>query len=252
LKSKGVIMSVDYNDENYNYKAYWNARSYEHNCEVIALKKLLPKKGNNIVDIGGGFGRLSSVYGEHFNNATIMEPSKKLLQQAKLGLNPFGLIPNGFNPNYVNSSIYDAPKKLEGKYDCAIMIRVLHHLDDLNSAILSVSKLMVKDGVFILEFANKMHFLNILKNVARLNFRFFSSQPYKLGTFTLWHPPYVQKVLEKNDFAIKNRLSVSNLRSPLIKKLIPEKILLTMENLLQKPLSYINFGPSIFIKTIKV
>ena len=244
-------MSVDYNDKNYDYISYWGNRSYEHNSEVIALKKLLPKKGKRIIDIGAGFGRLFPVYESRFKEIILFEPSKKLLEQARDNINKstidkvffrIGKIPIRDRPNLGLSLI---------EYDCVLMVRVVHHLEDLNSAIASVSKIIKKDGVFILEFANKIHFLNILKNSARLNFGFFFTQPYKVGTFILWHPAYVKEVLEKNGFALEKKLSVSNFRSSLLKKLIPEKILLVLEDCLQKPLSYINFGPSVFVKAVK-
>jgi len=40
---------------------------------------------------------------------------------------------------------------------------------------------------------------------------------------------------------------VSNFRSQFLKKIIPEKILLFMEDKLQKPFGKLFFGPSIFI-----
>jgi len=61
----------------------------------------------------------------------------------------------------------------------------------------------------------------------------------------------VEDMLKKNGFEIQEKLSVSNFRSPLIKKIVPEAVLLALEDILQKPLSYLNFGPSIFIKAVK-
>ncbi|MFH1407808.1 MAG: class I SAM-dependent methyltransferase, partial [Patescibacteria group bacterium] len=188
---------MNYNDKNYDYKFYWKKRSYEHNCEVIALKKLLPKKGNSIIDIGAGFGRLFPVYESRFKEVILFEPSKKLLEQARDNINKSTIDKVFFRIGKI--PIRDRPKLGLSliEYDCVLMVRVAHHLEDLNSAIASVSKIIKKDGVFILEFANKIHFLNILKNSARLNFGFFSQKPYKVGTFILLHPAYVKEVLEK-------------------------------------------------------
>jgi len=57
--------------------------------------------------------------------------------------------------------------------------------------------------------------------------------------------------LEKNGFVLEKKLSVSNFRNPLLKKIVPETVLLRLEDVLQKPLSYINFGPSVFVKAVK-
>ena len=52
----------------------------------------------------------------------------------------------------------------------------------------------------------------------------------------------IQEYVKKNGFEIQEKLSVSNFRSPLMKKIIPEAILLALEDILQKPLSCFNFG----------
>jgi len=49
-----------------------------------------------------------------------------------------------------------------------------------------------------------------------------------------------------------DRLSVSNFRNDAIKKTLPKDSLLILENLMQKPFGFINFGPSIFVKCVKV
>ncbi|MFH1566074.1 MAG: class I SAM-dependent methyltransferase [bacterium] len=247
MKANKLVMSVDYNDESYNYKSYWDKRSYEHNAEVIALKKLLPKRGKFFIDIGGGFGRLLPIYKDRFEKITIVDASNKILEQAKKQAESLRVTDITFKVSrlpFVN--------EVFSQFDCVLMVRVSHHLADLDSAISSLSKLMMKDGVFVFEFANKMHFLNVVKNLIKFNFNFFSKDPYKLKTFTLWHPEYVRKILDKNGFRVEEKLSVSNFRNSLIKKFIPERILLILESFFQKPFAYINFGPSIFIRARKL
>ena len=243
-------MTVNYNDESYDYTSYWSNRSYEHNCEVIALKKLLPKQGNALVDIGGGFGRLLPYYKDKFKAITILDASSKLLNQARNQVDILGLSNVAFKVDvlpFTNKSGLKSPQ-----FDAALMVRVSHHLTDLDPAVESISKILVNEGVFVLEIANKWHFLNLVRNLCRLNFSVLSESPYKIGTFTLWSPKYVISNLEKHGFRVEEKLSVSNFRVYLLKRIIPEKILLLLENLLQKPLSYINFGPSIFIKAVKI
>jgi len=245
-------MDVDYNDKDYNYKSYWSDRSYEHNAEVVALKKLLPPHGGRIIDIGAGFGRLYPVYKDRFKEVVLLEPSSKLTKG-------FQVQPS---TNIVNASLVEISRgnnkihRTNRTYDCAIMVRVAHHLTDLDEAFLQVNRLLVPGGVFVLEFANKVHFLNVLKHTIRLDFSFFlapmTSIATKGVTFNTWHPNYVQKILGKSGFKVIEKLSVSNFRNPFVKKIVPEGVLLFFEHFLQKPLVAIYFGPSIFIKATKV
>ena len=187
---------------------------------------------------------------DRFENITILDASKKHLDQAKQRAKSLTVSNVSFQVGILPKR--DTPESGVSRFfDCALMIRVSHHLDDFSSAIKNVYEFLEPNGVFIFEFANKMHFLNVLKNLFKLNFKFFSQKPYKFGTFTLWHPSMVEDMLKKNGFEIQEKLSVSNFRSPLIKKIVPEAVLLALEDILQKPLSYLNFGPSIFIKAVK-
>lgn len=61
------------------------------------------------------------------------------------------------------------------------------------------------------------------------------------------HPRVIKEALKKYGFEIIEKRSVSNIRSPYTKKHIPISVLLWVEKILQIPLSYLNFGPSIFV-----
>jgi len=242
-------MPVDYNDPTYDYINYWNARDYENACEQIALNKLLPDKEKSIIDIGGGFGRLIPFYTHRFDQVCLYEPSSKLLNQAKIYLKDKVDITH---ISFINGSVYDLSKETKQKYNVVLMIRVSHHLEDLNKAIEEISKIIGSNGIFIFEFANKMHFKSVIKNIFSGNVKYFSTEPFsqahKKITFLNFHPKYVEECLKRNGFKVEQRLSVSNFRSPLMKKILPFKMLVALEDILQKPLSYINFGPSIFVK----
>lgn len=244
-------MKPDYNDPNYDYLKYWDEREYENKAEEIALKKLLPKNGKNILDIGGGFGRLMPVYAKNFREITIFDLSSKMLQKALERAHFLNI-----KLNTQEGDVYSLSKYNLGHFDCVIMIRVSHHLDDLPKAFEEISKILVSNGIFILEFANKMHFKSFICNLVRLNFSYFDKSPIsktaKETTFLNFHPKYVKKTLEKCGFGIEQILSVSNLRFKPIKKLLPLCVAIKIEDILQKPFSYFYFGPSIFVKCVKL
>lgn len=240
----------DYNDKDYDYIKYWEGRDYENASEIMALAKLLPKEGKRILDAGGGFGRLLPAYKNIFDEIVIFDQSKKILSQALEKANN-----EGVSIKIQEGDIYKLSEYGLGKFDCVIMVRVAHHLDDLSKAIREISQIVNAGGLFILEFANKLHAKSAARNIARLNFKYFKTDPISRAskdvTFLNFHPNFVERLLKENDFKITEKLSVSNFRNEAIKRTLPKDSLLILENLMQRPFGFINFGPSIFVRCVK-
>lgn len=243
-------MGADYNDKTYDYSSYWNGRDYENASEVTALKKLLPKdfsKDRSIIDVGGGFGRLLSLYKEYFGDISIFDYSVKLLDKAQENAKSLGL-----SISTINGDIYGISNLVNKKYDFVSMIRVSHHLEDLDKAFGEIAKILKDGGVLILEIANKVHFKSVVLNLLKGNFKYFKKDSISVAskdvTFLNHHPKHVEELLRKNGFVIERRLSVSNFRLPVIKKLFPYALLMGLENISQDILPPIYFGPSIFYK----
>lgn len=240
--------------DNYDYPKYWKTRDYEHESECIAIKSFFKKlpKVETIAEVGCGFGRLSKCYSEFAKSITLIDPSGDLLKIAKemCGNKKF---------HYKKSTVESLSKgKIKEKYDVIIMVRVLHHIDDLDKAFESINKSLKKNGYFILEFANKMHgksqFENILKgnwtyplDIFPVDKRSKKNIKKKSILFLNHHPDMVIKKLKENGFEILERKSVSNFRSRIIKKFIPLNQLLRLERKSQDTLAPIMFGPSIFV-----
>jgi len=241
----------DYDDKTYDYTKYWEGRDYENASEITALAKMLPKKGKQVLDVGGGFGRLIPVYKERFKEFVIFDQSRKVLLQAKEHAKFLGV-----DIKTQEGDLYKLSQYKLGKFDCVVMVRVAHHLDDLGKALHEISEMLNPGGVFILEFANKLHVKSAVRNAARLNFGYFKTDPISRAskdvTFLNFHPAFVEKLLKKNSLKVVGKLSVSNFRNDAAKKTLSKDSLLILENLLQKPFGFINFGPSIFVKCVKV
>lgn len=239
----------DYNDPTYDYTKYWETREYENVAEQIAMRKLLPSKGKNIIDIGGGFGRLTPTYQKLFSDYTLLDLSSKILEQGRIHTKSLGI-----DIKTIEGSVYDLQKLTKEKYDCVLMVRVAHHLSDLTKAFRNIHSVLSPDGIFILEFANKINLKSVVKNFRKD--KFFSLDPISMASknvnFYNFHPVYVENALYKAGFDVKDKLSVSNFRSPKLKKIFPTKILVDVESVVQKPLATINFGPSIFLKCVKI
>ncbi len=246
-------MSAHY--DSYDYSSYWQDRQYEHESESIAIKSFLSKIKviSKVVEIGSGFGRLVPSYAYRAKSATITEPSSKLLALARKNLK------NYKNVNYLQSTLANLPQKVKNKkFDLVLMVRVMHHLTDSNKVFKVIEELTSDNGYLILEFANKIHSKKTLQHILKGDFNFVrdettidvrsqKSKKNKTIPFLNYHPNLIKKELEKHNFKVIEIRSVSNIRSPFLKKYLPKDILLEIEKILQKPLSFIYFGPSIFI-----
>jgi len=242
-----------YDDPRYNYQEYWQGREYEDKSERIALRKLfnlIPRK-NTILDIGGGFGRLTPEYVDLFKKCVLIDPSKKLLNQAEK-------LCQKYKNLSVKNGLVEKLSAADEKYDAIITVRTLHHLKNLPLAIKNISQIVKPNGFFILEFANKIRFKSLIRAFSHLNFDFLTShKPQNIShqkatvPFVSYHPSQIKTLLLTNGFSIIKILSVSNFRHTLFKKLFPLKILLKIESLFSDVFPHLPFfrffGPSVFI-----
>lgn len=246
-------MPAHYDDPNYSYPSYWLDRDYEHGSEAIALHRLLAtRQFTSAADIGGGYGRLVPVLTRFAQKISLIEPSIKQRQLAKK------LVPT-FPKLSILPGTAQKTSLRPNTFDLVTLIRVMHHLPDPQPALVEIHRLLKPGGVLVLEFANSSHFKARLKSY--LSGRPISIYPLERRSqdniarhtidFVNHHPQAVAELLTRTGFSVQNRLSVSNFRSELLKKIFPISWLLALENITQAPLSYINFGPSIFIYAIK-
>lgn len=241
-------MAAHYDDPAFSYTQFWQGREYEHKSEVIALNHLLQNLHFNVsADIGGGFGRLTPILTSHSKKTLLVEPSSKMRHLAS---GKFQILTGSASRTRLPDS----------SLDCAIMIRVLHHLPDLQPVFTETARIIKPNGYLIVEFANSANFKSRLKSwlsgqpilPTAVDLRSPGSIRKKYIHFVNHHPNSVLKTLNLCNFEPLQLLSVSNFRSPLLKKLFPLKILLFLESLSQSPLSTIHFGPSIFILAKRV
>lgn len=237
-----------YNDPQHNYLRYWDGRGYEHAAEEIAIKKLLRgKRFQHAVDIGGGYGRLCILLEKYATKVTLAEPSQQQLDIAADFLKD--------HPE-VDRSLMQADdlKFKDNSVDLFTMIRVMHHLPDPSAEFSEIARALKPGGMAIIEVANFAHARNRLKYLVRgkrlpvkpVDIRSAANRRDEEIAFVNHNPKTVIRQLEHADLHLESRLSVSNLRSPTLKKLLPRKALLTAEYMLQKPLASSYFGPSIF------
>ena len=126
-------------------------------------------------------------------------------------------------------------------------------LEAPKKALGEIYRIMKQGSIFVLEFANKCHFKALLKQGLGFcrDLTPYSQLTKGSGVFLNHHPKAIEDITTSLGWKIEEKLSVSNLRWPQLKRLLPLRLLISIEISLQKPLSYINFGPSIFLRLKK-
>jgi len=237
-----------YDDGDYNYLHYWRERDYEHASEEYAIKQLLKgKRFKNAVDIGGGYGRLCLLLREYADDVTLAEPSKKQLEIADEFLKDHPKI-------HKARTQADKLSFKDKSFDLITMIRVMHHLPDPTVEFRELHRVLDDDGWLLLEVANYAHARNRLKHALKgervpenpIDIRSEENKNDEEIAFVNHNPKTVVKQLAHAGFRVEKTLSVSNLRSQKLKKVIPHGVMMAAEKAMQKPLSKSYFGPSVF------
>ena len=247
-KTKSIKKADQYNDPEHNYLKYWDGRDYEHASEEIAITRLL--KGRHFrhaADIGGGYGRLCILLKNYADKVTLAEPSSQQLDIAKDFLKEYPEI----DRKLTQADNLDFKK---GELDLITVIRVMHHLPDPSVEFKEISRVLSDDGYLILEVANYAHARNRLKHIAKgqklpaepVDIRSSKNKNDSEIAFVNHNPKTVIRQLSHAGLKVESVLSVSNLRSQKLKKVVPRSVMLSVERLLQRPLSRTYFGPSVF------
>jgi ubiquinone/menaquinone biosynthesis C-methylase UbiE/predicted RNA-binding Zn-ribbon protein involved in translation (DUF1610 family) len=223
---------------------FWEGqgREYEDLAERIALHRLLPSGGRRLIDVGAGFGRLSEFY-EGFDQVVLLDYSRSLLQEAQQRL--------GCDPKYVYvaASFYAMPFA-PGSFDAAMMVRVMHHVEDVPGLLAELARTLTGGGTYILEHASKRHLKAILRYLTRRQaWSPFTPEPYEFVSMNFdFHPDWMRQQLARAGFHVKRTLTVSHFRLPLLKRLLPASFLARLDGLCQPTGAWWQLTPSIFLQ----
>ncbi len=237
-----------YDDPSHDYLHYWQGREYENAAEKVAIERLLKcKRFKHAVDIGGGYGRLCVLLEYYADRVTLAEPSQQQLDLAKDFL-------RGHPRTDCKRMQVEDLKFPDGSVDLIVMIRVMHHLPEPETPFAELARTLSDDGYIILEMANYTHFRNRLKHLLKgkkmpdepVDIRSSDHRKVDNVPFVNHNPRTVIKQLSHAGLLVENTLSVSNLRSSGLKKVMPSSLMIALERFLQAPLASTYFGPSIF------
>jgi ubiquinone/menaquinone biosynthesis C-methylase UbiE len=224
---------------------FWEegGREYEDLCEAIALKRLLPKSGSLMLELGAGAGRNTSRY-QGFERIVLLDYSRTQLQQAQARL--------GKNGRYifVAADIYHLPF-VDSLFDAATMIRTLHHMADAPATLRQVRNILQPGATFILEFANKRNLKSILRYaLGRQTWSPYALEQVEFAPLNFdFHPRTIRAWLKEIGFHIEMVLTVSHFRVGFLKRTIPASLLAGLDSLLQWTGAVWQISPSIFLRT---
>ena len=237
----------DYEGSDYQ-TSFWDkaGREYEDRSEEIALQRLLPKRAHLLLELGAGAGRNTPRY-TGFDRIVLLDYSRTQLEQAQKRL--------GKSDKYVfvAADAYRLPF-IDGLFDAATMIRVLHHMADAPKALGQVKNVLGSNGVFILEYANKLNLKAILRYLlGRQTWSPFTREPVEFVKLNFdFHPRAIHNWLEALGFHIEKTLTLSYFRVGLFKRLVPTSVLVFLDSLFQWTGAWWQLSPSVFVRAKSV
>jgi SAM-dependent methyltransferase len=225
-------------------ETFWETggRAYEDAVEQVALKRLLPKQGGQLLlELGAGAGRNTPRYAS-YQHVVLLDYSRTQLLQARERLG------DDERYTYVAADIYHLPF-VPNLFDGATMIRTLHHMAEPRRALDQVRGVLQGGAAFIMEFANKQNIKSVLRYALRRQiWNPFSPEPVEFAALNFdFHPGTVRAWLRLAGFGIDRQLTVSHFRIGLFKRLLPLKLLVAMDSLAQLTGDLWQLSPSVFV-----
>ena len=224
--------------------SFWDkgGREYEDRTEAIALRRLLPKRGDLLLELGAGAGRNTPRY-LGFERIVLLDYSRTQLEQAQQRLG------KSDKYIYVAADIYRLPF-VQGLFDAATMICTLHHMADAPGALGQVRNTLSPGGVFILEFANKQNLKAIVRYLfGRQAWNPFSLEPIEFVSLNFdFHPKAIRNWLTDLGCTIEKTLTLSHFRLRALKRIVPTGILVALDSLFQWTGAWWQVTPSVFVR----
>lgn len=218
-------------------------RGYEDAAERLALRALLPRSGERIVEIGAGFGRLVGEYAG-YRQIILLDYAHSMLEDARARL--------GDGYTYVCADLYRLPFATHA-LDTVVQVRVLHHVEHVPAAFGEVARILRGGGVYVLEFANKRN----LKSIARYYAGGQADNPFVREPREVvalnwnFHPDYIEAALRGAGLAVLRRRAVSHFRVPALKRWVPADTLARVDGVIGDRLGGVAMAPSQFVQALR-
>lgn len=234
----------DYEGSDYRTR-FWEkqGRDYEDQVERIALRRLMPPRGHTLLDVGAGFGRLAGEY-TGYDKVVLFDYSRSLLREAQARL--------GADPRFcfVAGDWYKMPF-VAGLFDTLVQVRTIHHAADVPALFSQLGRIAKPGGRYVLEFANKRNLKAIGRYwLGRQNWSPFTSEPVEFVDLNFdFQPQWMVAQLRAAGFTphLSEMLTVSHFRLPLLKRMVPTRLLAALDGAVQRSGRWWQLTPSVFV-----
>ncbi len=234
---------MDYEGSPYK-QAFWEGqgRQYEDATERLALQQLLPAHGGRIAEIGAGFGRLASLY-QGYEQIILFDYSRSLLQEA---VQQWGDDPRFV---FVAGNLYRLPLA-DGSLDTLNMVRVMHHLADVPQALRQIRRVLHRQSVAVLEYANKRNLKSLLRwALGRQTWSPLALEPVEFVALNFdFHPHWMTARFAEVGLQVRQQLAVSHFRLASLKARIDAHRLAKADSLLYTLGGRYPLAPSVFVQ----
>ena len=234
---------MDYEGSQYETD-FWigRGREYEDAVERIALRSLIPPKGRRIAEIGAAFGRLVELY-QGYDQIILLDYSRSQLQTAAKRL--------GHDPRYVfvAGNVYSLPLA-EGVLDTLVMVRVMHHLAEVNRALAELRRVTHAQSTTVVEYANKRNLKALFRWWSgKQDWSPHSPDPVEFVKLNFdFHPAWMDQQFAGSGFSVQESLAVSHFRLGLLKRVVPTNLLAGIDSLLFRAGNRYPVSPSVFVR----
>jgi SAM-dependent methyltransferase len=211
---------MDYEDSQYKTD-FWigQGREYEDATERLALDRLMPPAGRRIAEIGAGFGRLADQY-LGYEQIILFDYSRTLLRDAAEHW--------GHDPRFVivAGNIYELPLASH-ILDTLVMVRVMHHLADVPTALAQLRRVLHGRSVAVIEYANKRNLKSLLRwTMRKQSWSPLDKDPVEFVALNFdFHPAWMDARFRQAGLAVQKQLAVSHFRQGALKRRVaPDRL----------------------------
>lgn len=223
---------------------FWEGhnREYEDQVERIAMQKLLPSRGQRLIEVGAGFGRLADLY-QGYRQVVLTDYARTQLEEAQkyLAANSRFI--------YVVADVYHLPF-VDNLFDTLTMVRVMHHLAQVPAALAQLQRVLQPDGVAVIEHASKLHLKSILRWLLRRQvWNPLDQAPVEFVELNFdFHPAWMRQQFAAAGLQVTNIRTLSHYRLNVFKRTIPVSWLVWLDSLAQPTGNWWQLTPSVFLQ----